>query len=229
MTWDSLRADVRLALRQVRRAPFFAALIVASLALFVAIGGTTYAGITLPANSVGSAQLKRSAVVNSRIFPGAVSNSKMGRGAVTFSKMASNQMTSAKIRNASLLGEDLTNETVTGQQINEATLNITRFALVDGTGTLAAGSSGVSVASAVGNTVVVNFGSSVAGRPILATLSGETPGQVVAAPCGGASSSNPNGVTCAGAFTSPQYVQVKTFNAAGNEASRPFSLSVPLA
>jgi len=33
MTWDSLRADVRLALQQVRRAPFFAALIVASLAL----------------------------------------------------------------------------------------------------------------------------------------------------------------------------------------------------
>jgi putative ABC transport system permease protein len=33
MTWDSLRADVRLALRQVRLAPFFAALIVASLAL----------------------------------------------------------------------------------------------------------------------------------------------------------------------------------------------------
>jgi hypothetical protein len=214
--------------RILRRRPS-PALIVATIALFVAIGGTTYAGITLPANSVGPAQLKRSAVVNSRIYPGAVSNSKMGRGAVTFSKMASNQMTSAKIRNASLLGEDMVNETITGQQVNEATLNITRFALVDGTGTLAGGSTGVTVASAVGNTVVVNFGSSMAGRPILATLSGETPGQIVAAPCGGASSSNPNGVACAGAFTTPQYVQVKTFNAAGNEAARPFSLSIPVA
>ena len=153
----------------------------------------------------------------------------MGRNAVTFSKLASNQMTAAKIRNASLLGEDLAANTVTGAQIDEASLGITRFALVDATGTLAGGSSGVTVASSTGNTVVVNFGSSVAGRPILATLSGETPGQIVAAPCGGASSSNPNGVTCAAAFTSPQYVQVQTFNAAGNNASRPFSLSVPQA
>jgi hypothetical protein len=168
-------------------------------------------------------------VLNSKLAPGSVSNSKMGRNAVTFSKLASNQMTAAKIRNASLLGEDLAANTVTGAQVDEASLGITRFALVDATGTLAGGSSGVTVASSTGNTVVVNFGSSVAGRPILATLSGETPGQIVAAPCGGASSSNPNGVTCAAAFTSPQYVQVQTFNAAGNNASRPFSLSVPLA
>jgi hypothetical protein len=213
--------------RILRRRPT-PALVVATIAVFLAAGGTTYA-LTLPANSVGSAQIQAGRVLNSKLAPGSVSNSKMGRNAVTFSKLASNQMTSAKIRNASLLGEDLAPNTVTGAQIDEATLAITRFALVDATGTLAGGSTGVTVASQVGNTVVVNFGSSVAGRPILATISGETEGQIVAAPCGGASSSNPNGVTCAAAFTSPQYVQVKTFNAAGNEASRAFSLSVPLA
>jgi hypothetical protein len=216
--------------RILRRRPS-PAMIVATIALFIAIGGTTYAGITLPANSVGSAQLKRSAVVNSRIFPGAVSNSKMGRGAVTFSKMASNQMTAAKIRNASLLGEDLTNETVTGQQINESTLNITRFAIVDAAGTLAGGSTGVAIASAAGGTVVVNFGTSVAGRPVQATMNGETAtgGQILAAVCGGASSSNPNGVACAAAFNSPQYVQVRTFDGTGAPAARAFSLSIPIA
>jgi hypothetical protein len=214
-------------MRRILRRPS-PALVVATIALFLAAGGTTYA-LTLPANSVGSAQIQAGRVLNSKLAPGSVSNSKMGRNAVTFSKLASNQMTAAKIRNASLLGEDLAPNTVTGAQVDEASLGITRFALVDATGTLAGGSSGVTVASSTGNTVVVNFGSSVAGRPILATLSGETPGQIVAAPCGGASSSNPNGVTCAAAFTSPQYVQVQTFNAAGNNASRPFSLSVPLA
>ena len=214
-------------MRRILRRPS-PALVVATIALFLAAGGTTYA-LTLPANSVGSAQIQAGRVLNSKLAPGSVSNSKMGRNAVTFSKLASNQMTSAKIRNASLLGEDLAPNTVTAAQIDEASLAITRFALVDATGTLAGGSSGVTVASSTGNTVVVNFGSSVAGRPILATLNGETPGQIVAAPCGGASSSNPNGVTCAAAFTSPQYVQVQTFNAAGNNASRPFSLSVPLA
>ena len=213
--------------RILRRRPS-PALIVATVALFLAAGGTGYA-LTLPANSVGSAQLQAGRVLNSKLHPGAVSNSKMGRGAVTFSKMASNQMTAAKIRNGSLLGEDLAPNTVTGAQIDEATLNVTRFALVGGSGNLAGGSTGVTVASVTGNTVVVNLGSSVAGRPILATLSGETAGQIVAAPCGGASSSNPNGVTCAGAFTSAQYVQVKTFSATGAEALRPFSLSVPLA
>ena len=214
-------------MRRILRRPS-PALVVATIALFLAAGGTTYA-LTLPANSVGSAQIQAGRVLNSKLAPGSVSNSKMGRNAVTFSKLASNQMTAAKIRNASLLGEDLAPNTVTGAQVDEASLAITRFALVDATGTLAGGSSGVTVASSTGNTVVLNFGSSVAGRPILATLGGETPGQIVAAPCGGASSSNPNGVTCAAAFTSPQFVQVQTFNAAGNNASRPFSLSVPLA
>lgn len=214
-------------MRRILRRPS-PALVIATIALFLAAGGTTYA-LTLPANSVGSAQIQPGRVLNSKLHPGAVSNTKMGRGAVTFSKMANNQMTNVKIRNKSLLGEDLTDNTVTGAQIDEATLAITKFALVDATGALAGGSTGVTVANQTGNTVIVNMASSVAGRPIQATIAGETPGQVVASPCGGASTSNPNGVTCAGAFTSPQYVQVKTFNAAGNEASRAFSLSVPLA
>jgi hypothetical protein len=214
-------------MRRILRRPS-PALVVATIALFLAAGGTTYA-LTLPANSVGSAQIQAGRVLNSKLAPGSVSNSKMGRNAVTFSKLASNQMTAAKIRNASLLGEDLAANTVTGAQVDEASLGITRFALVDATGTLAGGSTGVTVASSTGNTVVVNFGSTVAGRPILATLSGETAGQIVAAPCGGASSSNPNGVTCAAAFNSPQYVQVTTFNGGGTAASRPFSLSVPQA
>ena len=213
--------------RILRRRPS-PALIVSTIALFLAAGGTGYA-LTLPANSVGSAQLQVGRVLNSKLHPGTVSNSKLGRGAVTFSKMADNQMTAAKMRNASLLGEDLAANTVTGAQIDESTLNVTRFALVDGSGGLAAGSSGVSVASASGNTVVLNMGSSVAGRPILATLSEGNPGQIVAAPCGGAGSSNPNGVLCAGPATTAQYVQVRTFNASGADAQRPFSLSVPLA
>ncbi len=215
-------------MRRITRRRPSPALVVATIALFLAAGGTSYA-LTLPVNSVGSAQLKAGRVLNSKLHPGAVSNSKMGRGAVTFSKMANNQMTTVKIRDASLLGQDLASNTVTGAQIDEASLGITRFALVDGSGNLATGSSGVSVASVVGNTVVVNMGASVAGRPILATVSGAAPGQITAAPCGGASSSNPNGVACAGAFTTPQYVQVKTFDGAGAEALRPFSLSVPLA
>ena len=102
-------------MRRILRRPS-PALVVATIALFLAAGGTTYA-LTLPANSVGSAQIQAGRVLNSKLAPGSVSNSKMGRNAVTFSKLASNQMTAAKIRNASLLGEDLAANTVTGAQI----------------------------------------------------------------------------------------------------------------
>jgi hypothetical protein len=206
------------------------AMAVALTALFLSLGGGAYA-LTLPTGSVGPAQLRRSAVLNSRIFPGGVSNSKMGKGAVTFSKMANNQMTSAKMRNGSLLGEDLAGNTITGAQINESTLDITRWALVSASGEVTASSGGVTSGGQVGSTTFVNFGSSMAGRPILATINGQPAGggQVTAAPCGGASSTNPGAITCAGALNSPNVVAVSTFGGDGKPAGMPFYVSVPQA
>ena len=203
------------------------AMAVALTALFLSLGGGAYA-LTLPINSVGPAQLRAQSVINSKMYPGTVSNSKMGKGAVTFSKMASNQMTSEKIRNGSLLGEDLAANTVTGAQINESTLDITRWALVTGS-TVAASSGGVTIGSQVGNVTYVNFGASMAGRPILATINGEAAGEAVAAPCGGASSSNPGAVACPGALNTPNVVAVSTFAGDGKPAPEPFYVAVPQA
>jgi hypothetical protein len=50
---------------------------IALLALFIALGGTSYAAIKLPANSVGSAQLKNRAVTPKKVSPAAV---KLFRG-----------------------------------------------------------------------------------------------------------------------------------------------------
>jgi hypothetical protein len=46
--------------------------LVAYLALFVALGGTSYAAINLPAGSVGSKQLRSGAVTNKKLAQGAV-------------------------------------------------------------------------------------------------------------------------------------------------------------
>jgi hypothetical protein len=59
---------------------------IALLALFVSLGGTTYAAINLPANSVGTRQLKN----------GAVTGEKLGRNAVS----------SSQVKNGSLLAKD---------------------------------------------------------------------------------------------------------------------------
>jgi hypothetical protein len=67
---------------------------VAFVALFVAIGGSSYAVTSLPARSVGSKQLKRSAVRNANI----------ARNAVTGAKVKNRSLTAADIRVSSLAG-----------------------------------------------------------------------------------------------------------------------------
>jgi hypothetical protein len=58
------------------------AMIVALIALFIAMGGTGYAAIKLPANSVGSKQIKANAVVSSKIKNGTISRSDLAPGAL---------------------------------------------------------------------------------------------------------------------------------------------------
>jgi hypothetical protein len=59
------------------------ALVVSLVALFVALGGTTYAATTLAANSVGTKQLKKNAVTSPKIKKGAVTASKINTSGLT--------------------------------------------------------------------------------------------------------------------------------------------------
>ena len=53
------------------------ALVIALIALFVALGGTSYAAIKLPKNSVGTKQIRNNAVTGAKIKNGAVTKSKI--------------------------------------------------------------------------------------------------------------------------------------------------------
>jgi hypothetical protein len=57
--------------------------VASTLALFVALGGVSYAAVKLPRNSVGTAQLRKNAVTGVKIKNRAVSASKIGANAVT--------------------------------------------------------------------------------------------------------------------------------------------------
>jgi hypothetical protein len=68
------------------------AMFVAFAALVIALGGTSYAVVRLPRNSVGSAQLKANAVTTA----------KLKAGAVTGAKIAPDTLTGAHVNEASL-------------------------------------------------------------------------------------------------------------------------------
>lgn len=56
--------------------------VTATLALIVALGGTSYAAINLPANSVGSRQIKPRAVAGSDLRANAVTSAKIRNGSL---------------------------------------------------------------------------------------------------------------------------------------------------
>jgi hypothetical protein len=76
--------------------------VTATLALFVALGGSAYAVAQLPAGSVGSRQLKNNAVTTSKIKNNAVRTSKIRNSAVTGAKVRRNSLTGADINESSL-------------------------------------------------------------------------------------------------------------------------------
>jgi hypothetical protein len=53
------------------------AMLIALVALIIALGGTSYAAISLPKNSVGTKQIRKRAVTKSKIRPNAITSSKV--------------------------------------------------------------------------------------------------------------------------------------------------------
>src|SRR4051812_39434184 len=62
--------------------------VTATLALFIALGGTSYAALTLPKNSVGSKQIRKRAVGASELRTGAVSSRAIKNRAIRTSDLA---------------------------------------------------------------------------------------------------------------------------------------------
>lgn len=76
--------------------------IVATLALFLALGGASFAVLRIPKASVGTPQLRNGAVTAGKLARGAVTSSKLARGAVTAASVAPRALTGAQIKAATL-------------------------------------------------------------------------------------------------------------------------------
>jgi hypothetical protein len=67
-----------------------------TLAVFIALGGTTYAATALPRNSVGSAQIRTNAVGSSEIRNGSVRSSDIRNRSVTLSDISTSARTALR-------------------------------------------------------------------------------------------------------------------------------------
>lgn len=88
--------------------------VTATLALIVALGGTSYAATSLSPDSVGRAQIKRDAVGASEIRRDAVGSSEIRIGAVGNSELKANAVTTSKVALDSLTGSDIQESTLSG-------------------------------------------------------------------------------------------------------------------
>jgi hypothetical protein len=86
---------------------------IALLALFVALGGTSYAAVSLPNGSVGTDQLQQASVTTLKVAPGAITSKRLENGSVVRKKIGDGAVSSKKVANGSLLAEDFALGTLT--------------------------------------------------------------------------------------------------------------------
>lgn len=109
---------------------------IATLALFVALGGAAVAA-GLPANSVGTRQLKRKSVTAAKLAPKSVIAGKLGpnsvgpgsigNGAVTTAKLAEAAVIAATIKNGVVTTNKLTNEAVTSAKLAKGSVTLAKL------------------------------------------------------------------------------------------------------
>jgi hypothetical protein len=177
--------------------------VTASLALFIALGGTGYAAVTLPRNSVGSAQLRTNAVGAKEIRRGAVR--------------------SGEIRNRSIALRDLATNTrkslggTPGPQGPSGKDAATYRAAISLAGVRVGGNAQTSEHNRATNTYRVEFPADASACTYSATLAAVQNGPTLEQPPAGRITVQAGG---------GNNVLVHTYNAAGDPAEAPFHLIV---
>lgn len=161
------------------------------LALFVALGGTSYAATTLAANSVGSRQIRTNAVGSSEIrysgvrmqdiAPGAVGKSEIGTGAVAQNEIRNNAVGPGELRTNSVGADEIQPNAVGTSELQDGGVDLAdlspaakaAFTLqreaVTRTG-IAAGGTATSVSRTSDGAYTLTFGRDVSACEYSATL-----------------------------------------------------------
>jgi hypothetical protein len=182
--------------------------VTSALALFIALGGTSYAAITLPANSVGRPQIRSSGVGQSEIAANAVGRSEIRTGGVAQKELRNNSVGPGEIRDGRISPADLSDDAKNAV----AELKGVTFRVAATEAGATTGGNAKSVARTTDPGVYsVDLGQDVSACQVSATIAGAgaTPGLVTVTP---------------GASTN--LLTVSTFDNAAAAANRPFQLLV---
>ncbi|HEX6116767.1 MAG TPA: hypothetical protein VFY99_06665 [Solirubrobacterales bacterium] len=206
--------------------------VIATIALFCALGGGTFAFAALKKNSVGTTQIAKNAVTSKKIAAGAVTDAKLGAITVGSDELDDGAVGTAELADNAVTGPKIADNAVTGQEVNESTLGEVPLAAaatradnafsavvnLDGSLNTAtqAGTTSVRNGAGTGN-YSVSFGRDLAGCSAVATLGNAgsaipNPGEI------GTSLLNFGGPTSA--------VQVQTRNSAGAASDNGFHVLV---
>lgn len=182
--------------------------VTSALALFIALGGTSYAAITLPANSVGRTQIRSSGVGQSEIAPNAVGRSEIRTGGVAQKELRNNSVGPGELRDGRISPADLSDDAKNAvAELKGVTF---RVAATEAGATTGGNAKSVSRTTDPG-VYSVDLGQDVSACQVSATIAGAgaTPGLVTVTP---------------GASTN--LLTVSTFDNAAAAANRPFQLLV---
>jgi hypothetical protein len=102
--------------------------VISLIALFVALGGTTYAAVSLPKNSVGPKQIKKRAVRGKHINKNAVSASKIQGNSISGGKVLDESLGSLDILDGNLTASDLGDNSVGSSEVTDGSLGRNDFA-----------------------------------------------------------------------------------------------------
>jgi hypothetical protein len=162
--------------------------VASAIALFVALGGTSYAAVTLPSNSVGRAQIKTGGVGKSEIGSNTVGSSEIRGSSITAPDVKTSAVGPSEVRANAIDSDEIADKGIKSVDLaDELKAEVENAKSVTfRVGVNAAGAATGGTAKAVTRTGTgvysVDLGSDVSKCQSVATVTGGTPGFVTVNP-----------------------------------------------